>query len=87
MIERSDLPAMQARIADIAAGTGAFRHSAREILALTAFRTGAFAEAIGEIEALLADPALPADMRQRAETLQAVLAGRNPAADGQGTSQ
>ena len=79
MIDRSDLAAMQASIEDLAGDGEAFRHSAREILGLTAYRNGDYARAAGYFETMMADPALPADLRRRGETLQALLAGRLPA--------
>ncbi|MEM8878077.1 MAG: tetratricopeptide repeat protein [Pseudomonadota bacterium] len=79
MIDRSDLAAMQASIEDLARDGEPFRHSAREILGLTAFRTGEYSQAAGYFDTLMADPALPADLRRRGDTLQALLAGRLPA--------
>jgi hypothetical protein len=80
MIDRADVSAMQARIEDLARDGQAFRHSAREILGLTAYRNGDYSQAAGYFDALMADPGLPADMRQRGETMRALLAGRVPAA-------
>jgi hypothetical protein len=89
MIDRADLAAMQARLEDLAAEGQAFRHSAREVLGLTAYRNGDYSAAQEYFDALLADPGVPGEMRQRGQTIQAILIGRAPsdaattAADGE----
>jgi hypothetical protein len=91
MIDRADLAAMQARLDGMAAEGQAFRHSAREVLGLTAYRNGDYSAAQEYFDALLADPGVPGEMRQRGQTMQALLVGRAPidaasaAADGEAT--
>lgn len=52
---------------------GAWRHTAREIMALALWRAADYAGAGKQVAAILADPETPADMRQRMQTLSDLL--------------
>ncbi|MCW2283014.1 hypothetical protein M2323_000839 [Rhodoblastus acidophilus] len=54
---------------------GAFRYSAREILALAALKRGEFEEAGRLLDQLIVDPNAPASLRQRAEALASLARG------------
>jgi len=54
-------------------GCPAFRHSARELLALSAWRNGDAGKARRWVDAARSDPDAPGDLRQRMELLAAIL--------------
>ena len=75
------LAAMQARLAGQLADDNQFRHSARAVMALTAYREGHVAETARWAETALADAAVPQNLRQRLELiLQVIAAQRAPKA-------
>jgi hypothetical protein len=72
-LDKEDLAAVKARVADLDTDINAFRHSAREIVAIAAVKAGAWDEARAVLEKLRADPAVPADVAQRAQILAGVV--------------
>jgi hypothetical protein len=62
------------RLEPAAAPDRAFRHSAREILALSAWKTGDMAAARRWTEMIMADPQTPPGQRSRAEMLSELIA-------------
>lgn len=73
LIEAAPLADVEARLSPLVSATGAFRHSAREGIALAAWRTGAFPKALDALQAIILDADTPAGLRQRAELLLAVV--------------
>jgi hypothetical protein len=73
VLETASYPDMVQRLEPAAAPTGVYRHSARELLALSAWRVGDAAAARKWLELISTDAETPSSLRQRAETLQALL--------------
>lgn len=74
LVDTESLSELTRRLEPAATADGAFRHTARELLALGAFRTGDMATVRRWTEAIVADMETPGNVRQRAELL-ATLAG------------
>jgi len=64
---------MQKELAPLAEPGRVFRHSARELLALSAWRAHDFAGARKYVDMIIVDPESPPLMRQRAEMLSALI--------------
>lgn len=64
-----------ATLQGLAAPTGAFRHTAREMLGLVALRRGEFEAAGRWFDQVAADPDTPQSLRQRVEVYAALVAG------------
>lgn len=73
LLETASYPDMVQRLETAAAATGVYRHSARELLALSAWRVGDATAARKWLELIATDAETPTSLRQRAETLQALL--------------
>ncbi len=78
VVDTADVADMQKRLAPALADKSAFRHSAKELLALTHMRAGDQAAAQKLFLELAFDPETPPGMRNRAQRLQAALFN-NPA--------
>jgi hypothetical protein len=72
-VDDSDEAEMQGRLSGLITDTNPWRYSARELLALTAFRSGNTAESERIYSQILGDPSSPADLRRRAEAMLALL--------------
>ncbi|MGU3539341.1 tetratricopeptide repeat protein [Methylobacterium sp. A54F] len=74
---RMDLPDPAPALSSLQglAASGAFRHTAREMLGLAALRRGQFDEAGRWFDQILADPETPQGLRQRIEVYAALVAG------------
>jgi hypothetical protein len=76
LVDTASLADLEARIADLA-GTGEpWRHSAREILGLAAWRAGDLETARTYYEQIAADQEKPADLQTRAEFMLALIRAR-----------
>jgi hypothetical protein len=73
VLETASYPDMVQRLEPAAAPAGVYRHSARELLALSAWRTGDASAARKWLDLIATDAETPSSLRQRAETLQALL--------------
>lgn len=73
LLETSGYPGMLARLEPSAAPEAAFRHTARELLALSAWRANDTAAARKWLDLITSDGETPPSMRSRAEALQALL--------------
>ena len=73
MLETATYPDLLRRLEPAAGKDGAFRHSARELLALSAWRANDAAAARQWLDAIANDGATPPGLRSRAEALQALL--------------
>jgi len=65
---------LRARLEPLTAADRPFRHSAREILALSAWKAGDIAEARRWTEMMMADPQTPSSTRSRAQLLGELIA-------------
>jgi hypothetical protein len=79
LVDSADPAEIETRIGDLAATGNPWRHSAREILGLAAFRANDSANARARFEAIIADQEAPADMRQRSQLILALLTAREGA--------
>lgn len=74
--DTASLADLETRIGDLAKPESPFRHTAREILALAAWRTGDMTKAAAYLAELASDPAATQGARQRADLLQQLIRGR-----------
>ncbi len=74
VVDTAKLDEMTQRLEPLTQPTGAFRHTAREMLALSAWRNGDAAAARKWAEAASGDPEAPPGVRTRAEVLTTLLA-------------
>lgn len=73
LVDEAGLDEIKQRVGSLAEGTGPWRHSAREILGLVAYRTGDNALAESYFTRALVDPGIPQNMRRRAEMMLALV--------------
>jgi hypothetical protein len=73
LLETTPYDAMLARLEAAAAPTGTYRHSARELLALSAWRANDTTATRKWLDVIANDAETPASLRTRAEALQALL--------------
>jgi hypothetical protein len=73
LLETSSYPNMLARLEPAAAPAATFRHTARELLALSAWRVNDTAAARQWLDMIANDGDTPPSLRSRAEALQALL--------------
>jgi hypothetical protein len=73
LLESSSYPTMLQRLEPATAPGATFRHTARELLALSAWRAGDTAAARQWLELIANDGETPPSLRSRAEALQALL--------------
>jgi hypothetical protein len=72
-VDEADPAEIARRLAKLDEDTSPWRYSARELLALSAYRSGNGAESEKLLTRILSDPFAPAEMRRRAESLLALL--------------
>jgi hypothetical protein len=72
-VDGSSYPDMLQRLEPATAPGATYRHSARELLALSAFRAGDTAAARKWLDLIANDGETPPSLRSRAEALQALL--------------
>lgn len=72
-VDEADQAEMTKRLGGLNADTNPWRYSARELLGLSAFRSGNTAESEKLFSQILGDPAAPAEIRRRAEVMLALL--------------
>ncbi len=76
LVDKAPYADISRRLEPLAQPNGSFRHSARELLALSAWRSGDMAAARRWAEAALSDPDAPAGLRARIDVLK-VLTSEN----------
>jgi hypothetical protein len=74
MVDSAPLSDMQRRLDSVAESGRTYRHSARELLALSAWRNHDFSAARRYIDMIATDAETPSGARSRAETLSALIA-------------
>lgn len=75
LVDTAPYDQLLARLEPLTSADRTFRHSARELLALAAWRAGNVAQVKHWIEMIMGDPETPAAVRSRAEMLAAVTSG------------
>jgi len=75
LVDTASLDEMNRRLAPLAEPGRAFRHTARELLALSAWRTGDVAAARRYIDMIATDAETPQGTRARVDVLSALIAG------------
>ncbi len=73
LVDTAGYDDMKSRLEAVTTGTGTYRHSARELLALSAWRNGNPDATRIWLDQMANDGETPAGMRSRAEALQALL--------------
>ena len=73
LLESATYPSMLTRLEAATAPSGTFRHTARELLALSAWRAGDTAAARKWLDLIANDGETPPSLRSRAEAMQALL--------------
>jgi hypothetical protein len=76
LVETASVAELATRIGDLAATGNGWRHSAREILGLAAFRENDLATARKYFSDIVADQETPNSLRQRAQLIMAVIDSR-----------
>jgi hypothetical protein len=74
LLDTASLDEMRARLEPATAGERVFRHSARELMAFSAWRTGNTAATKQWFDVMTADPETPVGVRTRTEMLMALSA-------------
>ncbi|WP_029074182.1 tetratricopeptide repeat protein [Kaistia adipata] len=69
VVDTADLAQMKSRIGDLAETGNPWRHSARELLGLTAWRTGDLEAARGYFQSIADDPETPQSMQSRTQLM------------------
>jgi hypothetical protein len=73
LVDSAGYDALASKVEPATAANGAFRHTARELLALSAWKAGNSVAARQWVDMISNDPTTPASMRSRSEALQALL--------------
>lgn len=74
-LDNADFKEMNSRVGDLDDATGAWRHSARELLGLSAYKEKQFDQANTFFTKILGDQDSPQKIRQRAEMMLTLIAG------------
>jgi hypothetical protein len=82
-VDDADQAEITRRLGGIDADSNPWRYSARELLALSAYRSGNVAESEKLFTRILSDPFAPAEMRKRAESMLALLVKTSSGASAQ----
>lgn len=86
-LDEAEPAEIQQRLAKLDADSNPWRYSARELLALSAYRSGNAAESEKLFTRILSDPFAPAEMRRRAESMLALLVRTGTGASAQAGPQ
>jgi len=78
-IDTEDPKVFEQKVTPMAGPTGVFRFSARELLALSAFKAGDYEAAGRWLDEIVADPQAPAGLRGRAEAFLGFVKAGKPA--------
>jgi hypothetical protein len=80
LVDTAPVADLNQRVGNLAAVGNPWRHSAREVLALAAWRAGDLASANSYFTQITADQEAPPDMRQRAQVMLALVTAKRAAA-------
>ncbi|CAN1567002.1 Tetratricopeptide repeat-like domain containing protein [Rhabdaerophilaceae bacterium] len=73
LVDTAPFADVEKRLLPLISGTAVFRHSAREALAISAWKHGEAAKALDALQAVILDSESPQGLRQRSELLLAVV--------------
>ena len=76
LVDTASLAELESRIGDLAATGTPWRHTAREVLGLAAWRSGDYEGARTHFDSLVADQEAPQDLRQRIQLMLALVDAR-----------
>ncbi len=76
LVDTASLPDLQKRLDDLASTGNAWRHNARELLGLDAWRVGNYDAARKYFDEISNDQETPADLRQRAQVMLSLITAR-----------
>jgi hypothetical protein len=79
LVDTASVAEIKGRMDALAVPGHAFRHSANEIIGLAHFRAGEVEQAARVFGAIVSDPETPPALRQRAQVVNALVAGSAPA--------
>jgi len=87
LVDTATIEEVEERIGDLAGTGNTWRHAARELLGLTAWRLERFDEARAYFESIAVDQETPRDLRERAQVMLGLIDSRiGEAADADGAS-
>jgi hypothetical protein len=78
LVDTATYDEMNARLGSLDEASNPWRNNARELLGLSAYKSGKYAEAAVSFAAIISDPAATAGLRDRAHVMQALLAPHLP---------
>ena len=87
MVDFAEPAEIEQRLSGLATEGSAWRHSAREILGLAAYRAGDLETAASRFEELLGDPQTPQDMQSRAQLMLSLINADRPVSASQGQQE
>lgn len=74
LVDQADPGIVRSRLESLAESDSPWRHSARELIALSLYRAGDHAAADAEYDRIMSDPAVPVGLRGRAEMMRSLIA-------------
>jgi hypothetical protein len=77
LVDTAPYDELRTRLEPLAAADRPFRHTARELLALGAWRAGDSAAARRWIDMVVSDPETPTGIRSRVDVLSALIGGND----------
>ena len=78
VVDNASYDEIKTRIGELNDSENGWKNSAREVLGLSAYKAGKYAEAQGYFDAIVGDPATSAGIRDRAHVMLALLAPHLP---------
>jgi hypothetical protein len=75
LVDHGSAQDVASRVEGLAVDTNPLRHSARELMALAAWKEGRFSDALKYLDQIAADPAAPRNVRERANLLSELIHG------------
>jgi len=79
LLDTASVAEIKGRMDPLAVPGGPFRHSANEIIGLAHYRAGEYEQAAKVFASIVNDPETPPALRQRAQVVNALVAGAAPA--------
>lgn len=79
LVDTGSVAEIRGRMDPLAVPGGAFRHSANEVIGLAHYRAGEYEQAAKVFATMMSDPETPPALRQRAQVMNALVAGSAPA--------
>lgn len=78
LIDTAERAEIEERVEGLASEASAWRHSARELLGLAAYREGDYGGAAQRFQEILSDQETPQDLRTRAQLMMSLVAAARP---------